>query len=263
MEDEVLRCIDSLLSPIDHQKSLERMYILRKQAGYAVALTKIAIHSQISPQQRQLASIMLKSFIESNWMNSSDERVQQERLSQIKKEKNEYLSQEDGEEEEEEVIEAEKVFIIIDEQEKRELRNLLPQGLSIEERSIQINLSVCLGVVAKYDYPAQFPNLISSLKELILSNNTPNITKYGALVTLEIIIKSDILSDEVLEAEFTSTNQFFLELYASTSSPELKKFCSAIMYSLVYWVFIRKENKDTENNGIFSFYLEKLLYFYR
>ena len=250
MEEEIVKCLDSLLSqhPAQRVEAEEKFAILKQQLGFALGLAKIVIHSQLSVYHRQLASIILKTFIETHWMNTSDEALQKDRIAQINKEKFEYSQDYDYEEEEEEEEEIEPnnepqgPIIIIDEREKVELRNIIPNGLSIEERSIQGNISVCLGVIAKYDYPTLFPNLLSSLKEIIMTNSSAT-TKYGALLSLEIIIHPDILPNEILEVEFQSLNPFLLEVY-STSVYQVKKSCASILLSLVNWILNRRVEKE-------------------
>lgn len=247
MEEELVKCLDLLLSPVIQTPIFDRIDVLKKQLGYALTLSKIVLHSNLSMYHKQLASIILKTFIEANWMNTPDEALQKAREMQLKKDVFEYQTEEDDEVDEGKSALEQSLAnssdpsqrVIIDEREKDELRKLLPQGLQIEQRTIQGNIAVCLSIIAKYDYPQQFPTLLRQLQEMICGNVIP--AKFGAFLALEMIIHPDLLSNEILEVEFDNIVSFTLGVYLNMSLPTLlRKHSVSILFSIVNWILNRR-----------------------
>ena len=77
---------------------------------------------------------------------------------------------------------------MVNEQEKERVRLKLIEGLKIEEIQIKGQFALCLGTVAKYDFPNKMPNLLEFLITQIKEKT--NKTEGSGLV-LEMIVHPD------------------------------------------------------------------------
>jgi importin-9 len=79
---------------------------------------------------------------------------------------------------------------------KTQIREIVFRGLSDPTRKIRTLCAHTLSVIAKSDWPDEYPNLLTSLIALLSSNSSDSV--HGAIQVLTEFIKSDLTEDQIL-----------------------------------------------------------------
>ncbi|KAG4429736.1 hypothetical protein IFR05_014787 [Cadophora sp. M221] len=186
MEDQLLSLLaDTQLSAEAPRKQAEQHLDQAKtNPAFPGSLAAIASHSSVSPQIRQSALLLLRTFVERNWSGESD----------------------DG------------PAVQIDEQVKEVLRGqILELATSGDaDRKIKSAASYVVSKIANVDYPDQWPNLLPAILHLI-----PNATDdqlHGALKVL-----SDLVEDSLSEDQFFSVARDIVNVVHNVAVSDSRK----------------------------------------
>ncbi|PVH68789.1 ARM repeat-containing protein [Cadophora sp. DSE1049] len=186
MEDQLLSLLaDTQLSAEAPRKQAEQhLEQAKTNPAFPGSLAAIASHSSVSPQIRQSALLLLRTFVERNWSGESD----------------------DG------------PAVQIDEQIKEALRGqMLELATSGDaDRKIKSAASYVVSKIANVDYPDQWPNLLPAILHLI-----PNATDdqlHGALKVL-----SDLVEDSLSEDQFFSVARDIVKVVYDVAVSDSRK----------------------------------------
>merc|ERR1712093_344495 len=186
MEDQLLSLLaDTQLSAEAPRKQAEQhLEQAKTNPAFPGSLAAIASHSSVSPQIRQSALLLLRTFVERNWSGESD----------------------DG------------PAVQIDEQVKEALRvQMLELATSGDaDRKIKSAASYVVSKIANVDYPDQWPNLLPAILHLI-----PNATDdqlHGALKVL-----SDLVEDSLSEDQFFSVARDIVKVVYDVAVSDSRK----------------------------------------
>ncbi|PBP23520.1 importin-beta domain-containing protein [Diplocarpon rosae] len=196
MEDQLLSLLaDTQLSAEGPRKQAEQLLEQAKtNPAFPGSLAAIASHASVSPQIRQSALLLLRTFVERNWSGESD----------------------DG------------PVVLIDDQVKEALRQqMLELATSGDaDRKIKSAASYVVSKIANVDFPDQWPNLLPAILHLI-----PNATDdqlHGALKVL-----SDLVEDSLSEDQFFSVARDIVKVvYDVAVSQERKPLLRALAVSV-------------------------------
>ncbi|CZS96353.1 related to importin9 [Rhynchosporium agropyri] len=186
MEDQLLSLLaDTQLSAEAPRKQAEQhLEQAKTNPAFPVSLAAIASHSSVSPQIRQSALLLLRTFVERNWSGEND----------------------DG------------PVVQIDEQVKEALRGqMLELATSGDaDRKIKSAASYVVSKIAIVDYPDSWPNLLPAILHII-----PNATDdqlHGALKVL-----SDLVEDSLSEDQFFSVARNIVNVVYDVAVSESRK----------------------------------------
>ncbi|KAH6662973.1 armadillo-type protein [Halenospora varia] len=167
MEDTLLRLLSDTHLPAEGPRKQAELHLQAAQTNpsFPGSLAAIAGHSSVSPEIRQSALLLLRSFVEKNWSGQDENGPS----------------------------------IQIDEGVKEGLRvQMLELATSGEaDRKIKSAASYVVSKIANVDFPEQWPNLLPQLLNLI--PNATDAQLHGALKVL-----ADLVEDSLSEDQFFS-----------------------------------------------------------
>lgn len=76
MEDQLLQMLADTQLPAEGPRKQAELNLKQQAAtnpAYSTSLAKIASHTSVSPEIRQSALLLLRTFVEKNWSGESDE----------------------------------------------------------------------------------------------------------------------------------------------------------------------------------------------
>ncbi|KAI9053125.1 hypothetical protein LZ554_003392 [Drepanopeziza brunnea f. sp. 'monogermtubi'] len=186
MEDQLLSLLaDTQLSAVGPRKQAEQhLEQAKSNPAFPVSLAAIASHASVSPQIRQSALLMLRTFVERNWSGESD----------------------DG------------PVVLLDDQVKGALRQqMLELATSGEaDRKIKSAASYVVSKIANVDFPDQWPSLLPAILHLI--PNAVDDQLHGALKVL-----SDLVADSLSEDQFFSVARDIVKVVYDVAVSESRK----------------------------------------
>lgn len=164
MDGQVLQCLEATLSPHKElrrnaEEQLKQLY-LHPEGGLSLARILLAPGAQSA--QRQSAGILLQQYIFQHWSAASDNF--QDPLTPVEI--------------------------------KGQIRPIIFHGLSDEESKIRSASAFALSSIARYDWPDEYPDLLSSLISLLKSGS--NTSVHGAMRVIAEFVKNDLSEDQLL-----------------------------------------------------------------
>ncbi|EKD12391.1 importin-beta domain-containing protein [Drepanopeziza brunnea f. sp. 'multigermtubi' MB_m1] len=186
MEEQLLSLLaDTQLSAEGPRKQAEQhLEQAKSNPAFPVSLAAIASHASVSPQIRQSALLMLRTFVERNWSGESD----------------------DG------------PVVLLDDQVKEALRQqMLELATSGEaDRKIKSAASYVVSKIANVDFPDQWPSLLPAILHMI--PNAAEDQLHGALKVL-----SDLVEDSLSEDQFFSVARDIVKVVYDVAVSESRK----------------------------------------
>ncbi|OLY77829.1 Importin-9 [Smittium mucronatum] len=164
-----LQCYESIkfsLSPDPETRRIgeDSLKNLELNPDFSQALVKIAQSNDITEDIRQLSLIILKSYVDARWNLGCEKYTEGPIASQISKDL---------------------------------VRNVTFQLLSDNILKIRKAAAYALSIIARYDWPDEWPNLFNQLLEQ-LKMGDPN-QKYSSLLVFKELISRDLSTDQLLE----------------------------------------------------------------
>ncbi|KAK6586774.1 hypothetical protein PZA11_000064 [Diplocarpon coronariae] len=186
MEDQLLSLLaETQLSAEGPRKQAEQhLEQAKTNPAFPGSLAAIASHASVSPQIRQSALLLLRTFVERNWSGESD----------------------DG------------PVVLIDDQVKEALRQqMLELATSGDaDRKIKSAASYVVSKIANVDFPDQWPNLLPAILHLIPSATDDQL--HGALKVL-----SDLVEDSLSEDQFFSVARDIVKVVYDVAVSQVRK----------------------------------------
>ncbi|KUJ06847.1 ARM repeat-containing protein [Mollisia scopiformis] len=186
MEEQLLSLLADTQLPAEAPRKAAEAHLAAAHSNPAFpgSLAAIASHSSVSPQIRQSALLVLRTFVEKNWSGES----------------------EDG------------PVVLIDDGTKEGLRRgMLELATSGEvDRRVRAAASYVVSKIANVDFPDQWPNLLPSLLHLIPNANDEQL--HGALKVL-----SDLVDDSLDQEQFFSVARDIVKVVYDVAVSEARK----------------------------------------
>jgi len=142
-EDLKQTILDSLCGSLSHDhnervKSEDQLKVLETAEAFGGILTELITDTSIPIEIRQLASLILKQYVECHWCSVQEEKFKPPEVT----------------------IEA-----------KAYIRNNLPNGLKDDSSKIRTSVAYAISRIASYDWPDNWPELFTLLMEALHSMN--------------------------------------------------------------------------------------------
>nr|XP_019043733.1 hypothetical protein I302_08314 [Kwoniella bestiolae CBS 10118]OCF22663.1 hypothetical protein I302_08314 [Kwoniella bestiolae CBS 10118] len=163
MEQKVLVCLQATLSPEEstrkHAEEQLKQLFLVPEGG--LSLARILLAQEVDLSQRQISPSHSPQYVNQHWTPAS----------------------------------ASFQHPITPIEVKGEIRPLIFSGLSDPQRKIRSSAAFALSTIAKYDWPEDYPDLLSSLVGLL--SGTPNAV-HGAMRVISDFVRNDLSEDQLL-----------------------------------------------------------------
>src|SRR3989338_1300598 len=180
-ELRVVRVLRATQVPETQRKGEEELMALEEQGGFALSLLRVALRECPPGQEyvRQFAGVHLRAVVNRRW----DRLAKQARPP------------------------------LLGEPEKQAVRALLPRGLAVPERPVRNALAHVLACVGCWDWPSQWPNLLTELLAAVKSGRP--VLVQGALRCLSLFAQSGQLGGEQTPRLVPLVGPAMLQLYQS------------------------------------------------
>ncbi|TVY23470.1 Importin subunit beta-5 [Lachnellula hyalina] len=186
MEDQLLQLLSDTQLPAEGPRKQAELHLQQAESNPAFpgSLSAIASHASVSPEIRQSALLLLRTFVEKNWSGASD----------------------DGP--------AVPIDIAVKEQLRLQMLELATSGDA--DRKIKGAASYVVSKIANVDFPDQWPNLLPALLHLI--PNATDAQLHGALKVL-----ADLVEDSLSEDQFFSVARDIVNVVYDVAVNESRK----------------------------------------
>ncbi|EPS68989.1 hypothetical protein M569_05779, partial [Genlisea aurea] len=215
----LVHCLNASLDSDQQRRTFAEASLLQAslQPGYGVALARVAANRELVFGLRQLAAVLLKQYIKKHW--SEDE---------------------DGFE-----------HPLVPGVEKESIRGLLLSSLDVPHKKISTAVGVAVSEIATYDWPDDWPELLSFLISLINDKKKLNAV-HGALRCLAFI--SSDMDDKMVPKLIPI---LFPSLYTIVSSPQTYEKCLrtkalSVFYNCIAMLGVMSGVFKTETSAFMS-----------
>ncbi|XP_054724425.1 LOW QUALITY PROTEIN: importin-9-like [Uloborus diversus] len=153
LKDALFETLSSILSPVhDLRISAEQQInILEVTDEFSIHLTELMLDSQAPLAIRQLASVLLKQYVEAHWSSNSEKFRPPETTPEA----------------------------------KTAVRKMLPMGLHESISKLRSSVAYAISAIAQWDWPEEWPELFNILVESLVSENS--FAVHGAMRVLKEI----------------------------------------------------------------------------
>ena len=138
-QNRVLQCLGACLEPQNQRAAENQLNIEEQHPGHGLILARISLSPAVAPPLKQLAAVILKSFIKRHWVEG-DRGFQPPEVGN---------------------------------EEKQEIRNLLPHGLGDPDSKIRTAVGMAIAAIASWDWPQSWPGLMEHLVAAIKNRSNP------------------------------------------------------------------------------------------
>ncbi|WWC66093.1 uncharacterized protein I303_108715 [Kwoniella dejecticola CBS 10117] len=162
MEAQVLSCLQATLNPDESlrkqaEEQLKQLFLI-PEGG--LSLAKILLAQDVDLHQRQMR-VLLQQYVNQHWTPAS----------------------------------ASFQHPITPIEIKAQIRPLIFSGLSDSQRKIRLSAAFALSTIARYDWPDDYPDLLSQLVGLL--GGSPN-SVHGAMRVISDFVRNDLSEDQLL-----------------------------------------------------------------
>jgi len=204
LRTSVLKMLTALLSPDQslRQAAEQQIKIFEVMEDFGVLLTEMCVDQTRELALRQLASLLLKHYVETHWNSLSDKFCQPETTPPA----------------------------------KAAIKQMLPLGLCDASRKIRASAAYAISAIAHWDWPEEWPQLFPQLMEAIMSADLNSV--HGAMRVLTEFSRdlSDVQMPQVAPIVLPEMLKIFVrdDVYSirtRSRSVEIFKTCTALIYS--------------------------------
>ncbi|WWC92624.1 uncharacterized protein L201_007583 [Kwoniella dendrophila CBS 6074] len=162
MEGQVLACLQATLNPDEatrkHAEEQLKQLFLVPEGG--LSLARILLAQDVDLSQRQI-SVLLQQYVNQHWTPASSSF--QKPITPIEA--------------------------------KAQIRPIILSGLSDPQRKIRLAAAFALSTVARYDWPDDYPDLLSQLVGLLSGSSN---SVHGAMRVISDFVRNDLSEDQLL-----------------------------------------------------------------
>ncbi|XP_053669805.1 importin-9 [Anopheles nili] len=234
--------LQKILNPDSEQrKSAEaRLAQLKFTEWYGVNLAEFTIDQHIHIGLRQLASVMLKQYVDDCWADGGDD---------IDGEDVRGIPAEPG---------SSGAVLLVNEEAKRRIKQILPEGLCDQNSKIRSVVAYCIANIALYDWPGDWQELFDVIVKCLsgTENSVDGAMKVLSEFTLELDRQigdvAPLILSEVYRI-FTAANQY---------NVTARKYAVEILYALLRGIDTRIETRQEKSailNPVMPNFMQSLI----
>ncbi|KAH3759284.1 Importin 9 [Pelomyxa schiedti] len=216
----LLQVVGSLLSDIKETRNAaeEKLHQLEKQNGFGVELAVTSLKQDIPVPARQMAAIVLKNYVRQHWDSKSSKFVAPP----------------------------------VESTDKQALREILPFGLGDPESKIRTAVSMVMAQIAQWDWPSEWPTLLSILVEYLRGQSTERVK--GAIRCLDMFVTGDALKSGAMPTVIDLLFPELLRLFVSPTvyDNEVRVKSLLIIHSCLQWLSISGDSDGKVTSVVFG-----------
>ncbi|KAK7915627.1 hypothetical protein WMY93_011388 [Mugilogobius chulae] len=150
LKEALIETLTAILSPVQEVRAAaeEQIKVLEVTEEFGVHLAELTVDTQGALAIRQLASVILKQYVETHWCSQSEKFRPPETTDQA----------------------------------KAAIRALLPSGLRESISKVRSSVAYAVSAIAHWDWPEAWPQLFTLLMEMLISGNVNAV--HGAMRVL-------------------------------------------------------------------------------
>ncbi|XP_020791495.1 importin-9 [Boleophthalmus pectinirostris] len=150
LKEALIETLTAILSPVQEVRAAaeEQIKVLEVTEEFGVHLAELTVDTQGALAIRQLASVILKQYVETHWCSQSEKFRPPETTDQA----------------------------------KAAIRELLPSGLRESISKVRSSVAYAVSAIAHWDWPEAWPQLFTLLMDMLISGNVN--TVHGAMRVL-------------------------------------------------------------------------------
>lgn len=150
LKEALIETLTAILSPVQEVRAAaeEQIKVLEVTEEFGVHLAELTVDPQGALAIRQLASVILKQYVETHWCSQSEKFRPPETTDQA----------------------------------KAAIRELLPSGLRESISKVRSSVAYAVSAIAHWDWPEAWPQLFTLLMEMLVSGNVNAV--HGAMRVL-------------------------------------------------------------------------------
>lgn len=150
LKEALIETLTAILSPVQEVRAAaeEQIKVLEVTEEFGVHLAELTVDPQGALAIRQLASVILKQYVETHWCSQSEKFRPPETTDQA----------------------------------KAAIRELLPSGLRESISKVRSSVAYAVSAIAHWDWPEAWPQLFTLLMEMLVSGNVSAV--HGAMRVL-------------------------------------------------------------------------------
>uniref|UniRef100_A0A3B4A0Z0 Importin N-terminal domain-containing protein n=1 Tax=Periophthalmus magnuspinnatus TaxID=409849 RepID=A0A3B4A0Z0_9GOBI len=150
LKEALIETLTAILSPVQEVRAAaeEQIKVLEVTEEFGVHLAELTVDTQGALAIRQLASVILKQYVETHWCSQSEKFRPPETTDQA----------------------------------KAAIRELLPSGLRESISKVRSSVAYAVSAIAHWDWPEAWPQLFTLLMEMLISGNVNAV--HGAMRVL-------------------------------------------------------------------------------
>lgn len=150
LKEALIETLSAILSPVQEVRAAaeEQIKVLEVTEEFGVHLAELTVDPQGALAIRQLASVILKQYVETHWCSQSEKFRPPETTDQA----------------------------------KAAIRELLPSGLRESISKVRSSVAYAVSAIAHWDWPEAWPQLFTLLMEMLVSGNVNAV--HGAMRVL-------------------------------------------------------------------------------
>ncbi|XP_072308720.1 importin-9 isoform X2 [Eucyclogobius newberryi] len=150
LKEALIETLTAILSPVQEVRAAaeEQIKVLEVTEEFGVHLAELTVDTQGALAIRQLASVILKQYVETHWCSQSEKFRAPETTDQA----------------------------------KAAIRGLLPSGLRESISKVRSSVAYAVSAIAHWDWPEAWPQLFTLLMEMLISGNVNAV--HGAMRVL-------------------------------------------------------------------------------
>ncbi|XP_041783157.1 importin-9 [Anopheles merus] len=225
----------------DQRKSAEaRLAQLKFTEWYGVLLAEFTIDQQLHIGLRQLASVMLKQYVNDCWADGGD-------------------VVEDGGAGDLPAIDAGATpALLVNDEAKRRIKQILPEGLYDQNSKIRSVVAYCIANIALYDWPGDWQELFDVIVKCL--SGTENSVDGAMKVLVEFTLELDRQVGEVAPLILSEVYRIFTA--ANQYSVTARKYAVEILYSLLRSINTNIETRQEKSailNPVLPNFMQRLI----
>ncbi|XP_050093062.1 importin-9 [Anopheles aquasalis] len=233
-----------ILNPDSEQrKSAEaRLAQLKFTEWYGVSLAEFTIDQHIHIGIRQLASVMLKQYVDDCWTGEGDENEEQDGVRPLSAMPSD---QSTG-------------MLLVNDEAKMKIKKLLPEGLYDQNSKIRSVVAYCIANIALYDWPGDWQELFDVIVKCL--SGTENSIDGAMKVLVEFTLELDKQVADVAPLILSEVYRIFSAdtIYSVTA----RKYAVEILYALLRSINVNlttRHQKSAILNPVLPNFMQRLI----
>uniref|UniRef100_A0A182RTC9 Importin N-terminal domain-containing protein n=1 Tax=Anopheles funestus TaxID=62324 RepID=A0A182RTC9_ANOFN len=234
--------LEKILHPDSEQrKSAEaRLAQLKFTEWYGVILAEFTVEQQIHIGLRQLASVMLKQYVNDCWADGGD-------VDDVGD-----LSAVDA------AAASTTPALLVNDEAKRRIKQILPEGLYDQNSKIRSVVAYCIANIALYDWPGDWQELFDVIVKCL--SGTENSVDGAMKVLAEFTLELDRQVGEVAPLILSEVYRIFTA--ANQYNVTARKYAVEILYSLLRSINTNIETRQEKSailNPVLPNFMQRLI----